>query len=351
MIDLGRRRFVVGGGLTALGVAIAPSVVMAIRRRAALDELAAVDPALREIALDDILGTEIRPALSDATLGEVRKSVATWPIDPTVPYYGRVIPGPRGAPDVTLYVINAKPGDSRPAIVHTHGGGFVAGSAKAEIGRLQIIAKEVGCAIVTVEYRLAPETLHAGSMEDNYCALIWTYRNARALGIDPVRIALMGESAGGCHAALLALTARDRAEVPIVLQMLIYPMLDDRTGSTVTVPRRLSDVVWTLADNRYAWGAFLGERPGGARVPEGAVPARIDDLSGLAPAFIGVGELDLFVNEDTVYARRLKLAGVSTALHIVPGVYHNFDNHTFAPVTRSFIRLRDNTLRKALAVT
>ncbi|HEX7854596.1 MAG TPA: alpha/beta hydrolase [Sphingobium sp.] len=250
---------------------------------------------------------------------------------------------------MTIYVINAKRGEHRPAIVHTHGGGFVAGSAKSAIGNLQMTAQANDCTIITVEYRLAPETRYAGSIEDNYCALLWVYRNAAELGIDPSRIAVMGESAGGGHAALLALTARDRGEVPLVLQMLTYPMLDDRTGSTVPVPPHIGNFIWKPADNRYGWASFLGQKPGGRGVPRPAVPARIDNLAGLPPTFIGVGALDLFANEDIEYARRLDQAGVPTELHLFPGVYHNFDNQPFLSAFRSFTALKNTALQKAFS--
>ena len=190
---------------------------------------------------------------------------------------------------------------------------------------MQQVAREHDCVVVTVDYRLAPETRFPGSLEDNYAALNWLRLSANLLGVDPSRIAVMGESAGGGHAAMLAIAARDRGEVPIAFQLLIYPMLDDRTGSSRQVPPYVGVYIWVPASNRFGWSSLLGVPAGSKTVPAGAVPARVENLAGLAPAFIGVGAIDLFVDEDVNYARRLINAGVPTELCVVPGGYHGFD--------------------------
>jgi acetyl esterase/lipase len=229
-----------------------------------------------------------------------------------------------------VFVINAAASDrKRPAILHIHGGGFVAGTAAEAVPPLQQLALDHDCVIVTVEYRLAPETRFPGSLEDNYAALKWLHDSAGSLGVDTSRIAVMGLSAGGGHAAMLTIAARDRGEVPIAFQLLSYPMLDDRTGSSRHVPRYIGAYVWGAGSNRFGWSSLLGVPAGSGKVPAGAVPARADNLAGLPPAFIGVGSVDLFVDEDIEYARRLILSGVSTELCVVPGAYHGFD--LFAP--------------------
>lgn len=253
-----------------------------------------------------------------------------------------------GQPDVTVYVINARTGSRRPGILHTHGGGYILGSARSEVSYEQALARELDCIIVTVEYRLAPETTYLGSVEDNYAALRWMHGQAERLGLDRKRIAVMGESAGGGHAARLAITARDRREMSLAAQILVYPMLDDRTGSTIQPPPFIGAFGWTAPANRYGWRAFLGQTPGGPNVPPAAVPARVRDLSGLPPAFIGVGGIDLFVDEDIDYARRLTQAGVSTELLLVPGAFHGFDRVApEASVSKAFTRAKLNALRKA----
>ena len=191
--------------------------------------------------------------------------------------------------------------------------------------------------IVTVEYRLAPETPFPGPLDDCYAALKWVYANAASIGADKTRIAVLGESAGGGLAAMLAIAARDRGEVPLCYQALVYPMLDDRTGSTRTPPPHKGEVIWTPAQNRFGWTSFLGQPAGGPTVPKGSVPARETNLASLPPTFIGVGSIDLFVDEDIEYAKRLVDAGVLTELHIVPGAFHGFDTSVAqASVSKQF---------------
>lgn len=261
----------------------------------------------------------------------------------------KMIPGPTGAPAVRVFIVNGTPGAAlRPAILHIHGGGFIIGDAKSALGTVQDLAKSLDCVVVTVDYRLAPETRFPGSLEDNYAALKWLYQHAAEIGVDPSRIAVMGESAGGGHAAMLAIAARDRGEVPLVYQALIYPMLDDRTG-TKPVPPYKGALIWTPASNRFGWASLLGVPAGSRRVPYGSVPARVEDLRGLPPAFIGVGSIDLFVDEDIAYARRLIGAGVPTELNVVPGAFHGFDvvgRNT--AVGREFKSDLMNGLRRAL---
>jgi acetyl esterase/lipase len=236
----------------------------------------------------------------------------------------RTIRGFGDAPDVLVFVINADPRVPRPAILHIHGGGFFAGSATSGLADLQVQAKALDCVIVTVEYRLAPETPFPGALEDNYAALRWLYHNAEGLGVDRTRIALQGESAGGGHAAMLALAARERGEVPLCFQALTFPMLDDRTGSSRQPAEHIGTFLWTRELNVLGWSCLLGSPPGGETVPEGASPARAADFGGLPPTFIAVGDLDLFVEEDIAFASRLIAAGVATELLVLPGAPHGF---------------------------
>jgi acetyl esterase/lipase len=266
-------------------------------------------------------------AMTRANLAELRKPNALFnqPPHADVSWEKRAIPSAAGQPEVVIYIVNAKPGTSRPAILHTHGGGYVIGSADSSVRQLQELCTKFDCVAVSVEYRLAPETTFAGSIEDNYAGLKWLHTNAASIGADPAKIALLGESAGGGHAALLAITARDRGEVPVCFQCLIYPMLDDRTGTSRAVQPWVGTLIWTPERNYFGWEAFLGTKPGKAKAPKGAVPARVLDLKGLPPAFIGVGTLDLFCDEDVDYAQRLNNAGVPAELIVVPGAFHGFD--------------------------
>lgn len=339
--DLGR----LGGA--ALVAALAAPIGHA-QEPGAEELLRHVDPELRPAAMAQIRqgpGEWTRDRLKAMRAGG-GPPMAPWRSD--VPVEEIKAPGGRGQPEVTLFVINARPGGSRPAIVHTHGGGHILGSARSEVAYEQALARELDCVIVTVEYRLAPDTIYAGSIEDSYAGLRWLHAQADRLGVDRKRIVAMGESAGGTHAALLALTARDRGEVPLAGQVLIYPMLDDRTGSSVQMPRLIGAFGWTAAANRFGWASFLGMAPGGSTVPAAAVPARRADLAGLPPTYIAVGGLDLFVREDIEYARRLLEAGVPTELLVLPGAFHGFDR--VAPdtmIARAFTKAKLNALRKA----
>jgi acetyl esterase/lipase len=260
------------------------------------------------------------------TLPLVRKSIDSHaiPILPSPTIEEKMIPGPAGAPDVHVFIVGAAPGASKPAVLHIHGGGYVTRQAN-EKRSIQDIAVEHDCVVVSVDYRLAPETTFPGSLEDNYAALRWLYAHAKELGVDTKRVAIKGESAGGGHAAALGIAARDRGEFPICLQVLIYPMLDDRTGSTNRLPSHLGHFIWTEQHNRFGWSSLLGQPAGSGSIPTNSVPARVDNVSGLAPAFIAVGSIDLFAPEDVLYASRLMVSGVSTELHITPGGYHGFD--------------------------
>ena len=244
----------------------------------------------------------------------------------------RCIPGLPGRPEVNIHVIDRRPTSGRPratpALLYLHGGGYVMGSAAMRADSLAQLSCRLDCLVISVDYRLAPETPFPGALDDNYAALRWLHLNANELGIDARRIAVMGDSAGGGHAAALALTVRDRGELSLCCQVLIYPMLDDRTAHEAG-PEWSGHFAWSAASNRFAWSALLGCPAGAASVPTGAVPARAEYLEGLAPAWIGVGSLDLFHDEDVAYAARLEQADVPVELLVQPGAYHGFDY--FAP--------------------
>jgi acetyl esterase/lipase len=185
------------------------------------------------------------------------------------------------------------------------------------------IADELGIVVASVEYRLAPEHPYPAPLEDCYAGLTWFAAAAPEFGADASNLAIGGASAGGCLAAGLALLARDRGEVPITFQFLVYPMLDDR--NTTPDPELVPFAAWTYDSNRIGWTALLGAATGGDDVPSYAAPAREQDLARVAPAYVEVGELDIFRDEDIDYARRLGAAGVSVELHVHPGAPHGFD--------------------------
>jgi acetyl esterase/lipase len=209
-----------------------------------------------------------------------------------------------------------------PCVFSIHGGGYVAGSYAGDDARFDRWCVEHRCLGVSVEYRLAPETCYPGPLDDCYAALAWTYEHAAELGADPDRIGVIGYSAGGGLAAALGLVARDRGEIPIRWQALIYPMLDDRR---VTVSSGWEVPIWKPSDNHFGWSSYLGERFGTDDVPTYAAAARATDLRGLPPTFLMVGALDIFHDEDVDFANRLTHAGVPTELHVYPGAPHAFD--------------------------
>ncbi|GGK92922.1 hypothetical protein GCM10010844_09280 [Deinococcus radiotolerans] len=252
------------------------------------------------------------------------------------------IPGPPGAPDVTVFVYrppNLPAGAA--AILNIHGGGYVTGSAAAYHAQSAAYALELGVVVVGVEYRLAPGTPFPGPLEDCYAALTWIAREAASLGLEPARIALVGDSAGGGLAAALAQLAHDRGEVTPAFQLLYYPMLDDRTALRADHARR-GEFIWRPTSNLVGWTAYLGGPPQLDGATAYAAPARRADLSGLPPAWIGVGTLDLFHDEDRTYARRLRAAGVPCEYVEVPGAYHAFER--FAPNTAVAGEFRQSAL-------
>jgi acetyl esterase/lipase len=262
----------------------------------------------------------------------------------------RSIPGPRGAPDVQVIVY--RPTDHEPempGILHIHGGGYVIGNAASLEPVHRQLSFKTHCAIVSVDYRLAPETRAPGAVEDCYAALAWLHRVHQELGIDVRRIGVMGESAGGGLAAALALLARDRGEYRLSFQHLFYPMLDDRTCVDASPSPFLGEFLWTRVNNAFGWSALLGVAPGSSGVSPYAAPARAAELKGLPPTYLATGALDLFVEENLDYSRRLLRAGVPVELHVYPGAYHGFDWARDARVAKQARRDSLEALKLALA--
>ena len=208
-----------------------------------------------------------------------------------------------------------------------HGGGYVIGTPEQDTSSLLQLVRAHGIAVAAVDYRLAPEHPHPAALDDALASLRFLRDRGAALGLDAARIAVAGQSAGGGLAAATAIAARDEG-LPLCGQVLLYPMLDDRTivrpvgGDGVDVgPHR----VWSVASNAFAWRAYLGDAAGGEGVDVRAVPARCPDVAGLPPTWIGVGTADLFHDEDVAFAARLREAGVPCALEVVDGAFHAFD--------------------------
>ena len=288
-----------------------------------MDTLHLVDPELRPL-----LAAWPTVALDDETLQQMRERQMPLPeIDRSgVTMEHVTVAGPSGASDVGLIVYKPEGATGPlPTIYHMHGGGYVLGGAAGSEALHRPLVKALGCALVTVEYRIAPETAFPGAIEDCYAGLAWVFGHAEAQGFDMRRIGVMGESAGGGLAAALALMARDRGEYRLAFQHLIYPMIDDRTGTSSDPHPHTGEFIWTPHNNRFGWRALLGQEPGGADVSPYAVAARATDLTNLPPTYISTGALDLFLEEDLDYARRLIRAAVPTELHVYPGAFHGFE--------------------------
>lgn len=317
------------------------------------EEILAVD--LSGVTVEDI--PELRAQL-DEMVAALRGVIST---NDRVVSEDRMVPGLTGAPDVRIRIY--RPADQAgilPCFYHIHGGGMIMGSrihgggmimgsVDTEDSQMALIVEKVGCVVVSVDYRLAPENPHPAPVEDCYAGLVWAAENADELRIDPNRIGIGGESAGGGLAAATTLLVRDRGGPQLVFQYLVYPMLDDRnqTPSSVEFAGRWPG--WPREMNLVGWQALLGDAVAGGDVSPYAAPARAEDLSGLPPAYIDVGGLEVFRDEDIDYAHRLMLAGVPVELHVYPGVFHGWD--LFAPdaaVTQQATRTRLRALARAL---
>jgi len=246
-------------------------------------------------------------------------------------------------------VYRPRDGASGAALLWLHGGGLIVGALRMDDARCGTFARELGLVVVSVNYRLAPEHPFPAALDDANAAWGWLLGAAAELGVDPARVAIGGASAGGGLAACLAQRLRDEGGVQPAAQLLVYPMLDDRTAAR----RELDDaghLVWHNRSNRAGWSAYLGGEPGAPEIPAYAVAARRADLRGLPPAWIGVGDLDLFLGEGRAYAERLARAGVDLTLHEVAGAPHGFDALApGVPLARSFAASQVAFLRARLA--
>lgn len=302
-----------------------------------------VDPELRPVlALLPDLGQ-----LSDATLAAMRQSLAPLPsedVPEALSIEPVTLPGTRDTSPVTGLLYRPKAaGPAAPAILHLHGGGYVAGSARRDDPAVRRMALRLGAVVLSLDYRLAPETAYPGALHDAHAGLSWLQDPSNGLGIDRTRIAVRGNSAGGGLAAGLALLAA-REELPIAFLALVYPMLDDRTPPHPFAGRH----VWTHASNRYGWSAYLGAAAHDP--PDTAVPGRADDLAGLPPTWIGCGSIDLFLEENLAFAARLARAGVPVEANVYAGAFHGFNLIPGVAVTRRFDRDLYGALSRALDV-
>ena len=286
-----------------------------------------LEPALEAMSSRGgmVLSLELIPAIRQApspfpvpTVEELRRGGAFEVSE-------RLVPGPEGAPEISLLICRPTAVEAPVACLYfIHGGGMIMGDNRSGgfPGALAH-AEKLGVAVVSVEYRLAPETPHPGPVEDCYAGLVWTVEHADEVGIDPARVIAGGASAGGGLAAAMAMLARDRGGPDLLAQLLLCPMLDDR-NETPSSYQMAGLGVWDRGANELGWTALLGAARGGPDVSPYAAPARATDLSGLPPAFIDVGSAETFRDEDVAYATGIWQAGGQAELHVWPGGFHGF---------------------------
>jgi len=235
-----------------------------------------------------------------------------------------------------------------PVLLWMHGGGYLIGKPEQDDGYCAHYVRELGITVVSVDYRLAPKHPFPAGLDDCYSALKWIASHVQELNIDPNYIAVGGNSAGGGLAAALAQLAQDRKEINLAFQLLIYPMLDDRTVLRTDIDDG-NNVTWTHKSNRFGWESYLDQECGAENVPTYSVPARRADLSGLPPAWIGVGDLDIFHDEDIAYAKRLSECGVECKSDVIPGAFHGFDVFDpQTPIVQEFRKSQIAALKKYL---
>ena len=306
-----------------------------------------VDPELRPL-LDQmparVLEASVLPAMREQRQAAALESLAQDDGLPVCVTHHHV-EGSKGAPAVRVAVISPQHArKGRMGILHIHGGGYVLGSPEQSMPLTRPTAARHDCVIVSVDYRLAPETPFPGPLEDCYAALVWMAEQAESLGIDSAHMGVMGDSAGAGLAASLALLTRDRGGPTLAFQNLMYPMLDDRTVTESHPNPVTGEFAWTREDNRFGWQAYLGHDAGLAEISCYAAAARAEDLSGLPPVWMGVGSIDLFLDENIDYARRLIRAGVPVEFSIYPGGFHGFNGDPAYALARRAREQRQDAL-------
>ncbi|MCD0449784.1 alpha/beta hydrolase [Actinocorallia sp. API 0066] len=288
-------------------------------------ELVPVLKVINEVVPPDAFADLAKARETAAAKAAAGPGLAEFARDGAFTVEERRVPGPEGAPDVALLLcLPTGAVEPFPLLYHAHGGGMILGDYTVGLPDALDLAQEVGGGVVSVEYRLAPETPHPGPVEDCYAGLVWTAEHAEELGADPSRIVVGGGSAGGGLAAALALLARDRGGPSLAGQLLLCPMLDDR-NDTPSAVQMAGLGVWDRTSNHAGWTALLGDARGTEDVSPYAAPARATDLANLPPAFVDVGSAETFRDEDVAYATGIWRAGGQAELHVWPGGFHGFD--------------------------
>jgi acetyl esterase/lipase len=265
------------------------------------------------------------PALADMTPEECRATVRGFTTlmgepEEVANVEDREVPGPAGPIPVRI-ITPAAPGPGPlPAVLYFHGGGFVFGDSELIDPIIRTLANKSGAVVVSVDYRLSPEDRYPVAGEDAYAALTWVVDNGSEIGVDPTRVAVSGDSAGGNLSAVVCLMAKDRGGPPVAFQVLIYPVTD-HTMDRPSHQENAEGPILTLRDMRYFWDQYM---PTGDRSVPYASPLRATDLSGLPPALVVTAEFDPLRDEGEAYAQRLSEAGVPTEVRRYDGMFHGF---------------------------
>jgi acetyl esterase len=307
-------------------------------------ELAAITELIPHVDLTD-------PASARAGFDKMLATLTSEiPGVETLEITDRLVPGWPGDPEVAVRVYRPVGlTQSVPGILMIHGGGFIVGNIGTEHVGAAMLSINTGAAVVSVDYRLAPEHPFPAGLHDCYAALVFLAEAAAELGIDPARVALVGSSAGGGLAAATALLARDLGGPAVCFQMLHIPELDDRL-ETASMKAFTDTPVWNRPLAVLSWQAYLGELSGSDDVPAYAAPGRCADLSGLPPAYVSTAENDPLRDEGILYAMGLLAAGVSVELHQFPGTFHGSAMVTTAAVSKRAQRESVVVLRRALGI-
>lgn len=348
-----RRAFLAGTTLAAAGLASTPRAFAESRTVPLAAPATDLTRSTRELLnpdYHDFVDTFGTFEINDRTLADFRSKLDGFGAAGRMPEVARVFDMPDSPASFRLFRPENGQDGPVPAVVYIHGGGMVVGKATSSDAFCHNLAQTQGVVVANVEYRLAPETPFPGPVEDCHDVLSWVFRNAGALGVDPGRISVMGHSAGGGLAAALSIMARDRGEVPVKAQFLIYPMLDYRTGTTDAPVNNLTtlEYIWTRSNNRFGWASLRGDYALDDDRIGHFSPAHVPSTAGLPPAFIAVGDLDLFLEEDSAYALRLIRERVQCEFHIYPGAAHGFDGIATAAPTISYAQDLEAALRRLL---
>ncbi|MGM7429429.1 alpha/beta hydrolase [Bacillus pacificus] len=282
-----------------------------------------VNPALLP-GLETFQDLDLRPEILPAIREQVAQILPDPVVDDSLSLTDKVIEGPDANP-LGVRIYRPKSNDeSLPALLWIHGGGYILGAVNENDVLCMKFAKEVGCMVVSVDYRLAPEHPYPAAIEDCYAALKWIADNAESLNIDSNRIGVAGPSGGGGLTAALTLLARDRKYPSICFQMPLYPMIDDR-NNTPSANEIKEGFIWNQKSNEAAWKMYLGKLHGTDHIPAYAAAARAEDYRNLPRTYTCVGQLDPFRSETLAYVTKLAEAGVDVEFHLYPGAYHGFE--------------------------